>query len=609
MTRKPVVLSDDLAMPLDVMTRATGVFGQRGTGKSTTGAVTVEQVVNAGGRSVAMDPTGVWFGLTRAGTGPGLPGVVLGGEHADAPLEVNAGALVAEFVIASDYPLVILDMKLMRKYQRQHFAMEFLEALYHDNRDPLLVVMDEAAQFAPQMMRGTKGDASDSLRLLGAVEDMVKLGRSRGLGALLIEQRIATLNANVREQIETLIAHRLAGPLDRKALREWVNAQGEPEREAEALALIAKLDQGRALVWSPSFLHFFGVVAMHNSTTFDSRATPEVGKIRTPPGPRAPVDLDTLRDKMSAAIEEAKANDPKELRRELALTKKRLAECEEDARALVEFVDDVESATGGPHVIDELLAVYQAAKHRVGYSCDVVDEAVALRDAEPVAPLSDEDWQRVEALVGDLDGFAAKITAAQARRRLAHAGAVVGDRRVPDRPRTQPAARPIATEGLDLANADSKLNRKAERMVLSVLAQYPDGRTKKQTAILAGYALKGGGFNGALSKLRTLGYIEGSDHLTITSAGMSAIAGQYAPLPTGRALLDHWLSTLNRRAEREVLLAVYNAGGEPIAKDNVAAIAGYEVAGGGFNGALSKLRTLELIEGSRELRVSESLLS
>jgi hypothetical protein len=49
-----------------------------------------------------------------------------------------------------------------------------------------------------------------------------------------------------------------------------------------------------------------------NATTFDSRATPEVGKKRKAPTKRAPVDLDTLRERMAATIEEAEAQRPEE---------------------------------------------------------------------------------------------------------------------------------------------------------------------------------------------------------------------------------------------------------------------------------------------------------
>ena len=53
----------------------------------------------------------------------------------------------------------------------------------------------------------------------------------------------------------------------------------------------------------------------------------------------------------------------------------------------------------------------------------------------------------------------------------------------------------------------------AERKILTALAQYPAGRTKQQVAILTGYAVTGGGFNNALSRLRTLELIAGRGEL------------------------------------------------------------------------------------------------
>ena len=42
-------------------------------------------------------------------------------------------------------------------------------------------------------------------------------------------------------------------------------------------------------------------------------------------------------------------------------------------------------------------------------------------------------------------------------------------------------------------------------------------------------------------------------------------------------------------------------------KSEVAAKAGYEANGGGFNNALGRLRTLELVQGRGELRASDNL--
>ena len=70
-----------------------------------------------------------------------------------------------------------------------------------------------------------------------------------------------------------------------------------------------------------------------------------------------------------------------------------------------------------------------------------------------------------------------------------------------------------------------------ERKILTVLAQYSDGRSKVQVAVLAGYAASGGGFNNYLGALRSRGLIEGDgDRLMITEAGIRAL-GSWEPLP------------------------------------------------------------------------------
>ncbi|MDZ7735872.1 MAG: hypothetical protein U5P41_07080 [Gammaproteobacteria bacterium] len=53
------------------------------------------------------------------------------------------------------------------------------------------MVLDEAEEFAPQKPQ------RDEARMLGAMETLVKRGRSRGVGVTLITQRTASLNKNV----------------------------------------------------------------------------------------------------------------------------------------------------------------------------------------------------------------------------------------------------------------------------------------------------------------------------------------------------------------------------------------------------------------------------
>jgi hypothetical protein len=56
-----------------------------------------------------------------------------------------------------------------------------------------------------------------------------------------------------------------------------------------------------------------------------------------------------------------------------------------------------------------------------------------------------------------------------------------------------------------------------ERWILTALAQYPEGRSKVQVAVLTGYAATGGGFNNYLGALRSRGLLQGDgDRLSIT---------------------------------------------------------------------------------------------
>ena len=149
---------------------------------------------------------------------------------------------------------------------------------------------------------------------------------------------------------------------------------------------------------------------------------------------------------------------------------------------------------------------------------------------------------------------------------------------------------------------------KAERRILTVLAQYPQGRTQTQVALLACYSSTGGGFLNAVGSLRTRGFIEGSkERLLITPDGLAAIDGAWEPLPLlGPELVDHWLRSLPK-AERLIVQCLAEIYPSTLSKEEVAERTGYAATGGGFLNALGKVRTLELVKGSAQLSASEDL--
>jgi len=139
--------------------------------------------------------------------------------------------------------------------------------------------------------------------MLGAVDDIVRRGRARGLGVMLATQRPAVLNKNVLTQIEVLIALRTLSPQDRKAISDWVESHGTPEQLAELFGSLSTLPIGTAWFWSPAWLNIFKKIQVRDRKTFDSSATPTVGKAITRPKTSAQVDLAAIRGQMSQVIE------------------------------------------------------------------------------------------------------------------------------------------------------------------------------------------------------------------------------------------------------------------------------------------------------------------
>lgn len=561
-------ISPDLALPVDAVTQAMAILARRGAGKTHTAVVLVEQVIRAGLPVVVLDPTGAWWGLRSSADGqqPGLGVYVLGGEHGHVPLEPTAGKIIAEQVI--DHPgAYVIDLSgFESKAAELRFAAEFLDRLYRgkarsEKREALLLVVDEADVFAPQQPR----DKGDQLKTLGAMEAIVRRGRIRGLGVVLISQRAAVLNKNVLNQTEVLIALQTTGPQDRAAVKEWVLGHATKEKADEFTDSLAGLERGEAWVWSPSWLRILQRVRIGARTTFDSSATPEAGAVAVAPRAFADVDLDYLSAQIAATAEQANANDPATLRRRISDLERELAKRPE-AEVRVERVE-VPVLNGEVATLEAILGGFVPATGQLA------DSAAAIANAAT-----------------DVRQVADAILAAVGK---------VGSAPVSAPPRPVPVVRPLperpAAPRVAVDIGDRSLG-KAERLILAALAQYPHGRSKIQVALLTGYAHSGGGFNNAVSALRSAGMIEGGkDRLVITDAGLTAIGDDWTPLPTGRALLEHWLPQLGK-AERAIILALADAYPNAMSKEDIGAATGYESSGGGFNNALSRLRTLELID-------------
>jgi hypothetical protein len=438
----------------------------------------------------------------------------------------------------------------------------------------MMLLIDEADSIAPQRPLKTEGGLEP--RLLGAAEDIVRRGGQRGIGVTLISQRAAVLNKNVLTQCGVLIAMRTVASQDLDAIDAWIHEADESrDRREQCLSSLPYLRTGEGWVWSTAFPPPDGLFVRANfllPQTFDSSATPRVGQARVVPKNAADVDIEAFRRELAETIERAKAHDPRELQRQIHELKAQLKK-QQPSHAAREL---------------EILRAQEKEWEQIVSRMD--SENRSLRNQM-------EDMRRLLSSIGKLAtgfdgaGKSEEVTAGDRVHVRPHAAIEFVSSR------SRRAAPPRAAS----ASAPGPLQRR----ILTVLAHYPRGKSRRQLGVHTAKAHKGGYFGNVLGTMKTSGWIDGTPELyTITDAGRAAL-GSIPDLPKGQSLLEHWKQQLNT-TEYGIVETLYNAHPRTMSRWEVGAVLDKEAGGGYFGNCMSRVRALELVAGSNDaLSVSE----
>lgn len=542
-------IAKGLSLPLDLITDRVCILATTGAGKTYLMRVIVEEVLKARQQVVVLDPKGDFWGLrsTVDGKGPGFPIPVFGGEHADLPLEEGSGKFIAELIVKERLS-AILDVSLFSKGKAEAWATDFAEAFYHRNREAMMLAIDEAHTFAPQKFKGRE-------RMLGAFTDLVTKGRKRGIGTLLASQRSALLNKDVLDLTATLIVLRTGSSRDRDAIDGWIEYNATAEVRRQIMGDLPKLNDGEAWIYSPHSFKLLERVQIREAETFDSSATPKPGQAVRKPKTLAEIDVGAVSAQMGDAIERAKADDPKELRKQVADLKRQLAAAPVEEK-IVEVEKVVEKLVIPISFIDSLKSL--------------IAEAEEFGEYPPLMSIPPPSKGQVISL-----------------------------------PRRSIAPKEIATPK---PPPDGELSAASLR-ILSVLQQMGKPLSPAQIGILLGLKPRGGHWNTAIAALRDRDLIQvAPGAISMTLEGDNYSTGYSEPMPTTiEEMVDLWKPRLKSPAPQ--ILDLLLSHGE-LTNEEIGEKIGIATRGGYWNTARSVLREAKLaVPTAGGMKLAEELLS
>lgn len=572
----------------EAATQTFGAITSKGGGKSYLAGKFAEGLYDAGAPFAVLDPVGNWSALTlgRDGKSAGLGVVVIGGDRGDVELREETAEAVGALLVERGISAVV-DVSELSKTRRKVFVAGFCEALFRaakKRRSPYMVIFEEAQLFAPQQCQ------PGEQRMLGAVTDIVRLGRNYGLGSMLVSQRPQSVSKEVLNQVECLFVGQLRGAQERKAIASWVTEQGvDIKTDLESLPA---LKVGEFYCWSPSWLRVFRLVKIGQKRTFDGSRTPVLGLPSAPVAARSERSIEAAVKALGALYEASVTEDetPRGIRESLeALEPDQQASFE----ALQRKNDKLEA--------DNTAAwerIYQAEEHLKDLSVILTDAAAAVVSIKEKLAEADDFVPTGE------DMAAERITRCVVERhRETELKAVSADlERQLARDRLIEKTKLRIKEGRGAPSGQKKLD-KADQAILDVLGWQKAPIGKRKLALLAGYSASGGGFNNALGRLRQAGRIEGSRELTITKEGRQLAQKSSMPA-SGRALFDWWAGHSRVDGCMQAILMALRQAGIPLHPDALAVAAGYKPKTGGFSNGLGRLRTLGLVEGKGKVPVS-----
>ena len=603
---KKIKLGEKFDLPEDVITQMMAFLGRRGSGKTYGAGKFIEGLYDIGGQFIILDPVGVWWGLRLDADGnkKGLDITIFGGLHADVPLEPAAGTLIADLIVDKGISAIIDISQFEFNTDKAKFAEAFASRFFYRKKSrpsAVHLVIEEAQEVCPQ--NPAKGEE----RMLGAFNRIIKLGRNFGIGITLISQRPQEVNKKALNQTECLFAFQMTGLHERKAVEAWIADKGLDKNLADVLP---KLEIGEPHVWSPQWLKISKQVKIGRKRTFNASSTPKLGAKPVKIKKLNPIDIQKIQKEMAETIERAKAEDPKELRKEIRSLEAQMRG--EKSRKPSPPVDNVtvkrlqrEANTRIKGLENRLLPAernYQIQKDRADHFQKQSQYGESI--IKTVYPILIKLIQ-VEKNITEF--FKKPKIMPKIKAQLGIPKEILkSDPKKIERPKDiQMTYQKKRIDHPDiLPFEEGQLNKCAKLIYGFLFTNSNKAFTKVQIAVMTGYSVKSGGFQSAMASLNTKELILKENNLIKVNPDNldSELADEQEEFS-----LDTIKKKLNK-CSKELLEVLIEDPSKDYDKEELALATPtqYSVTSGGFQSALAKLNTLGFIEKiSGRIRLSK----
>jgi len=576
----------------DYAISGTATLGIRDSGKTVTSKMIAEQMMEAGIPIFVFDAVGKWRWLKTPGkgrNGKGYEVVVVGGAAPDLPLNPHAIEDIIRASIKGNISLVIdlFDPHLSKADWRQ-IVKKAIHVIHYENKGIRHVFLEEAAEFVPQKPMDYETYAE--------VEKLVRMGGNASVGITLISPRAQEINKAVLDLCSNLILGCQVGSRAIDYMEKWVERL-EPKVSEEITSSLPFLGKGEVWVWTRQNPEQPQREKMPMCRSFhpDRRMPDEANKTLKPID--ASVFVKSLSVLIPKIVEENKANDPVELRKEVTRLKKELAttikgKSAEPAKAPERLFLSKKDQKHLKKVHEACRTVCGKLQIMASHVEDLKGDLVEI-ETKFVKMAGDS----ITSLTLSANLLLGKLSTATSQRGAAvRVNTDSKKHQLNEHPQSQKAitlpSPPIQPSGA--ATGDVKLGLK-DKKFLAVFASYPAGLTAGKLMLLAGYKWNGDSRN-ALSRLRTAGAIVGGNTGTMQITQVGVGMGPFEALPTGKDLLQYWTAFEHFGLKDRQFLKTFIANPEGLTAQQLCEKTGYEWNGDTRN-ALSRLRTAGVIVG------------